>query len=304
MSDVKNMNKFVNEEVKSDSTKRAYELMFERIINGEVESKKNIEDLSEKSDLFNIIKTCCDGSTYSSVFTKFSLLRKYLNYIGNDNINSISKNDLRELVTNGAKESGKLRYISKSELTELISQLENYSDKCIVMLARNGVGIDFEAEDLINIKESDVDLNNKTIKGSKIDDYTNYLVEKTLEEKEYISMGVYDKIIIYNENSEYLFKTRRVKATNDGVNHFRISGFRGRLQKIRQSVGDDRIILRNLILSYIIDEVIKYENANNIDLNQVELRKFLNNEFNITKNIYDVHYMIKELKNNNLKGEK
>ena len=81
---------------------------------------------------------------------------------------------------------------------------------------------------------------------------------KNLREKEYITMGNYEKIIIYNMNSPYLFKTRPTKNTLDGNLPLKVSGFRGRMQKIKE-ITNENITLTNLILSYVVDEIIKYQ---------------------------------------------
>ena len=193
------------------------------------------------NELINMYK----GKTYNSTMVKVGLIRKFFHYIGNNAINIII-DDINNLVSNSFIEQHN-RYISKKDLINLISKLDNASDKCILMLLRNGIGIKHEIEDLINLKIENINLNLKTIFEKRIDDYTMELVEQTMKEKEYIALGVYEKVIIYNSSSEYLFKTRITKATNDGLAPFKPSGFRGRLQRIKSMLDDDeRVVLSNL----------------------------------------------------------
>ena len=123
------------------------------------------------------------------------------------------------------------------------------------------------------------------------------LVQQTIKEKEYVALGVYERIIIYNCNSKYLFKTRVTKGTNDGLAPFKPSGFRGRLQRIKSVLNDDeRVILSNLILSYVVDLVVNYEIENNITMTQIELRKFLIDTIGSCKSIYDIRTMATYIK--------
>ena len=122
-----------------------------------------------------------------------------------------------------------------------------------------------------------------------------YITKLAMNEKEYVTIGNYDKIIIYNMNSEYLFKTRPTKSTLDGMLPLKPSGFRGRMQKIKAELEDDNIILSNLIMSYIVDKVIEYQNEIGKELTQNELKYFLNINFGFTKNAYDVKKMTRQI---------
>ena len=121
-----------------------------------------------------------------------------------------------------------------------------------------------------------------------------YIVKRAVEEKEYVSLGTYEKVIIYNPNSPYLFKTRPTKRTLTGLEPLRTSGFRGRMQKIKSELQDDSIILSNLILSNVVDKVIDYQNELGRELTQSELRYYLKDEFGLTKNLYDIRKMTRQ----------
>ena len=177
----------------------------------------------------------------------------------------------------------------------MVNKLENNTDKAILLLARNGIGIEYEAQDLINLRVKDIDFKHNMIYDKKIDDYTMYITKLAMNEKEYVTIGNYDKIIIYNMNSEYLFKTRPTKSTLDGMLPLKPSGFRGRMQKIKAELEDDNIILSNLIMSYIVDKVIEYQNEIGKELTQNELKYFLNTNFGFTKNAYDVKKMTRQI---------
>lgn len=279
--------------IESESTRKSYETLFGKMRELEKVLNKNIENINTKREFLLLLDYCAKGNTYNSVNVKYSLLKRYYNYIGNKNINLITKYDLNKIIENN-KEYEEKRYISKEELIKKVSKLENYSDKAILLLARNGIGATFEAKDLIELKIKDIDFKNNIIYNKKIDDYTMYIVKRAVEEKEYVSLGTYEKVIIYNPNSPYLFKTRPTKGTLNGLEPLRTSGFRGRMQKIKSELQDDSIILSNLILSNVVDKVIDYQNELGRELTQSELRYYLKDEFGLTKNLYDIRKMTRQ----------
>ena len=278
----------------NESTRKSYENLFFKMRTLEDVLNKNIEEISTKREFLLLLEYCCGKSTYNSIYVKWSLIKRYYEYIGNNNINIITNKDLNKIIRDNKKNSIN-RYIPKEKLIQIVNKLENNTDKAIVLLARNGIGIEHEAQDLINLKIKDIDFKHNMIYNKKIDDYTMYITRLAMDEKEYVAIGNYDKIIIYNMNSEYLFKTRPTKSTLDGTLPLKVSGFRGRLQKIKIELEDDNIILSNLIMSYIIDKVIEYQNEIGKELTQNELKYFLKTNFGFTKNVHDVKKMARQI---------
>ena len=278
----------------NESTRKSYENLFLKMRTLEDVLNKNIEEISTKREFLLLLDYCCKSNSHNSIYVKWSLIKRYYEYIGNDNINIITNKDLNKIIRDSKKNSIN-RYIPKEKLIQIVNKLENNTDKAIILLARNGIGIEHEAQDLINLKIKDIDFKHNMIYNKKIDDYTMYITRLAMDEKEYVAIGNYDKIIIYNMNSEYLFKTRPTKSTLDGTLPLKVSGFRGRLQKIKIELEDDNIILSNLIMSYIIDKVIEYQNEIGKELTQNELKYFLKTNFNFTKNVHDVKKMARQI---------
>ena len=73
---------------------------------------------------------------------------------------------------------------------------------------------------------------------------------------------------------------------------------RGRLQKIKEELNDNTIILSNLTLSHVVDKVIEHQHKIERNVTQSELRDYLKYEFGITKNVYDIRNMTKQKANN------
>ena len=282
---------FLNQ-IKNENTKKSYENLFFKIRKLENALNKNIEDFTEKKEFLLLLEYCCGKSTYNSIYVKWSLIKMYFKYIGNNNIEIINNKDLNKIISNN-KEYEIKRYISKEQLIKEVNKLENYSDRAMILLIRNGIGAEVDAKDLIELKVKDIDFKHNKIYDKKIDDYTMYNVKMAVNEKEYVTMGNYEKIIIYNMNSPYLFKTRPTKNTFDGNLPLKVSGFRGRMQKIKEMTNEN-ITLTNLILSYVVDEVIKYQKKIGKELTQLELREYLK-EINFTKNAYDVKKMTRQI---------
>ena len=283
---------FLNK-IKNENTKKSYENLFFKIRELENVLNKNIEDFTEKKEFLLLLEYCCgDSSTYNSIYVKWSLIKIYFQYIENNNINLISNKDLNNIIKNNEKYEIK-RYISKEQLIKEVNKLENYSDRAMILLIRNGIGAEVDAKDLIELKVKDIDFKHNKIYNKDIDDYTMYNVKMTVNEKEYITMGNYEKIIIYNMNSPYLFKTRPTKNTLDGNLTLKVSGVRGRMQESKE-IANKNITLTKLILRDVVDEVIKYQKKIGKELTQLELREYLK-EINFTKNAYDVKKMTRQI---------
>ena len=280
-------------QIKNENTKKSYESLFLKIRKLENTLNKNIEDFTEKREFLLLLEYCCgDSNTYNSIYVKWSLIKMYFQYINNDNIKAIDNKDLNKIIKNNEKYEIK-RYISKKQLIKEVNKLENYSDRAMILLMRNGIGAEVDARDLIELKVKDIDFKYNKIYNKDIDDYTMYNVKMTIGEREYVAMGSYDKVIVYNMNSPYLFKTRMTKNTLDGMMCYKVSGFRGRMQKIKEMTNEN-ITLTNLILSYVVDGVIKYQNEIGRELSQLELKEYLK-KINFTKNAYDVRKMTRQI---------
>lgn len=280
-------------QVHNENTRKSYENLFLKMRELEKVLNKSVEDFTTKKEFLLLLEYCCgDRGTYNSIYVKWSLIKMYFQYINNDNIKVIDNKDLNKIINNN-KEYEIKRYIPKEQLIKEVNKLENYSDRAMILLMRNGIGADVEARDLIELKVKDIDFKHNKIYDKDIDDYTMYNVKLAMDEKEYVTMGSYDKIIIYNMNSEYLFKTRPTKTTLDGKLPLKTSGMRGRMQKIKEMTNEN-ITLTNLILSYVVDEVIKYQNKIGRELSQLELKEYLK-KINFTKNAYDVRKMTRQI---------
>ena len=186
--------------INNENTYNMYEGLFAKMIELEKVLNKNIEEIETKEEFTLLLNHCIDKGTYNSINSKWSLLKRYYDFIGNKNIKLITKKDLNKIIEIN-KEYEEKRYIYKEDLIKLVSKLENYSDKALLFLARNGIGMKFEAEDLVKLKVKDIDFKRNMIYNKKIDDYTMYLVKRATEEKEYVALGSYEKIIVYNMDS-------------------------------------------------------------------------------------------------------
>lgn len=116
-------------------------------------------------------------------------IKKYLIFIGNRVYRDINKNDLLDI------ENGTLRYIPYEEVIMGVNVFENYLDKAIVLLLRNGL----KGEEIINIKMDDINVEKNEIKleDKKIilDDYTMGIIDKASKERGY-KMYVKEKVIM------------------------------------------------------------------------------------------------------------
>ena len=118
--------------------------------------------------------------------SRLGLLKKYLIYIGNTVYREITKSDLENI------DGSVLRYIPYEEVILGLDVFENYIDKAIVLLLRNGI----RSDEYRLIKHEDIDVKNNAIKLSnrvvRVDDYTMDILVKAMNERGY-KMNIKDK---------------------------------------------------------------------------------------------------------------
>ena len=80
------------------STRKSYENLFLKMRTLEDILNKDIDELSTRKEFLLLLEYCCKGNTYNSIYVKWSLLKRYYEYIGNNNIKVISNKDLNKII--------------------------------------------------------------------------------------------------------------------------------------------------------------------------------------------------------------
>ena len=284
---------FLKEEVKNNNTKKSFVTIFKRIDEFEKTIEKSIDDW-DKDDILDFL--AIEGSMkLNTLSVKWSLLKKYLEYINNNSYLEISKEDLNNL------EHKSLEYISLEEVQESVEPLKNNIDKAIILLLRYGIkGKGFE--ELINLETINIEGNTIRLKNRVVvlDDYTAEIVNKAKNERGYhmhIKEGKKSNFIYYHYNmeSKYLWKNRKNKYNHDGLDAMKETACKDKLSRLYKIVGNEKLDTINMVISYVTDKVIEFENLSGITLTEVQVRDFID-KLGVGANYYAVFNMKSKLR--------
>ena len=243
---------FLREKDMSISTRKSFDTLFRNIEEYEDVIDKVVDEWT-KEDCLDMLASLGIKKA-NTIAVKWSLLKKYLIYIGNTVYREITKSDLENI------DGSVLRYIPYEEVILGLDVFENYIDKAIVLLLRNGI----RSDEYRLIKHEDIDVENNTIKLSnrvvRVDDYTMDILVKAMNERGY-KMNIKDKsnynYYHYNMESPYLIKNRRNKYNDDGRTPMIETSLRDRTNKLLRRVEIDGISSTALVSSYIVDKIIE-----------------------------------------------
>lgn len=281
---------FLREKDMSISTRKSFDTLFRNIEEYEDVIDKAIDEWT-KEDCLDMLASLGIKKA-NTIAVKWSLLKKYLIYIGNTVYREITKSDLENI------DGSVLRYIPYEEVILGLDVFENYIDKAIVLLLRNGI----RSDEYRLIKHEDIDVENNTIKLSnrvvRVDDYTMDILVKAMNERGY-KMNIKDKsnynYYHYNMESPYLIKNRKNKYNDDGRTPMIETSLRDRTNKLLRRVEIDGISSTALVSSYIVDKIIEFENEMGLTLNENQIKGFVENKLKMKCNMYTIYNMKKNM---------
>ena len=282
---------FLREKDMSISTRKSFDTLFRNIEEYEDVIDKAIDEWT-KEDCLDMLASLGIKKA-NTIAVKWSLLKKYLIYIGNTVYREITKSDLENI------DGSVLRYIPYEEVILGLDVFENYIDKAIVLLLRNGI----RSDEYRLIKHEDIDVENNTIKLSnrvvRVDDYTMDILVKAMNERGYKMNIVKDKsnynYYHYNMESPYLIKNRRNKYNDDGRTPMIETSLRDRTNKLLRRIEIDGISSTALVSSYIVDKIIEFENEMGLTLNENQIKGFVENKLKMKCNMYTIYNMKKNM---------
>lgn len=281
---------FLREKDMSISTRKSFDTLFRNIEEYEDVIDKAIDEWT-KEDCLDMLASLGIKKA-NTIAVKWSLLKKYLIYIGNTVYREITKSDLENI------DGSVLRYIPYEEVILGLDVFENYIDKAIVLLLRNGI----RSDEYRLIKHEDIDVENNAIKLSnrviRVDDYTMDILVKAMNERGY-KMNIKDKsnynYYHYNMESPYLIKNRKNKYNDDGRTPMIETSLRDRTNKLLRRVNIDGISSTALVSSYIVDKIIEFENEMGLTLNENQIKGFVENKLKMKCNMYTIYNMKKNM---------
>ena len=282
---------FLKEKDMSVSTRKSFDTLFRNIEEYEDVIDKSIYEWT-KEDCLNMLASLGIKKA-NTIAVKWSLLKKYLVYIGNTVYREVTKDDLENI------DSSVLRYIPYEEVILGLDVFENYIDKAIVLLLRNGI----RSDEYRLIKHEDIDVENNLVKLPNryvsIDDYTMNILVKAMNERGYKMNVIKDKsnynYYHYNMESPYLIKNRKNKYNDDGRTPMIDTSLKDRTNKLLRRVNIDGISSTALVSSYIVDKIIEFENEMGLTLNENQIKGFVENKLKMKCNMYTIYNMKKNI---------
>ena len=282
---------FLREKDMSISTRKSFDTLFRNIEEYEDVIDKSIYEWT-KEDCLNMLASLGIKKA-NTIAVKWSLLKKYLIYIGNTVYREVTKDDLENI------DSSVLRYIPYEEVILGLDVFENYIDKAIVLLLRNGI----RSDEYRLIKHEDIDVENSLIKLPNryvsVDDYTMNILVKAMNERGYKMNVIKDKsnynYYHYNMESPYLIKNRKNKYNDDGRTPMIDTSLKDRTNKLLRRVNIDGISSTALVSSYIVDKIIEFENEMGLTLNENQIKGFVENKLKMKCNMYTIYNMKKNI---------
>ena len=282
---------FLKEKDMSISTRKSFDTLFRNIEEYEDVIDKSIYEWT-KEDCLDMLASLGIKKA-NTIAVKWSLLKKYLIYIGNTVYREVTKDDLENI------DSSVLRYIPYEEVILGLDVFENYIDKAIVLLLRNGI----RSDEYRLIKHEDIDVENNLVKlpnrHVRVDNYTMNILVKAMNERGYKMNIIKDKsnynYYHYNMESPYLIKNRKNKYNDDGRTPMIDTSLKDRTNKLLRRVNIDGISSTALVSSYIVDKIIEFENEMGLTLNENQIKGFVENKLKMKCNMYTIYNMKKNI---------
>lgn len=221
-------NKYL-EDIKIRNEQKTYELYSKLIFKlDEFEDYKGVQAVNMTKLDFMEFLTSLNSSSLSVLYTYKSAINSYLLSatdrqkftIGLMELDKINQDDLLECINEKAES---LQFITEKEYYDIITQdVGNYQDKLVILLLWNKIKGKKNFSDLLNLKTSNVNISNKTIKYKnkviELSDIEIDVVKKAITEQFYVRRTMNKNGVINESVVDYLVGDYLVKATAGSTN--------------------------------------------------------------------------------------
>ncbi|MGL5767610.1 MAG: hypothetical protein ACRCX8_18410 [Sarcina sp.] len=218
--------------------------VYKKLTKWEIVTKKSVKNASREE----LISMCQTGvstianRSYGAMKTRVDAVNYILNWLNND-----IKLSMTDFNTTEILKDKKIRYYTKEEMQDICDLFINAQDKFIVYAMFSGI-LGKGYKDLLELKVTDVDLDNKiiTTPSGKIIGMDDYLLEVTRETIDPVWGMTYYKYMTeetegtttgdykLNECNEYVLKPKPYSKNNDGMDAMKINGIQRRLKKLSE----------------------------------------------------------------------
>lgn len=224
------------ESIKLKNEEKTFEL-YSKLIDklDEFEDYKGIRATNMTKLDFMEFLTSLNSSSLSVLYTYKSAINSYLIFatdkqnftIGLLELDKINQDDLLECINEKAE---LIQFITEKEYYEIITKFDketgesvgNYQDKLVIVLLWNKIKGKKQFSDLLDLKISDVNFQNKTIKNKNkiipLSDIEFDVVEKAIMERRYVRSTMDKKGMINKVYVDYLDGEYLIRATAGSTN--------------------------------------------------------------------------------------
>ena len=299
-------NKYQNERdaflsIQTESSKKAFTTIFNK--SDEIRKKlgKELEEVT-KDDVEVLLKNIFMSKSVNSLCAKVSMIKKYLNTVGNDVLNELTRSDLSSIIEEQNKNDNFI--MNKYIPFEIVKkQMDNSFvsdiDKAIIILLNMGICEDTAFEQIRTLKISDIDLeNNRLFANGKVYYFGKYeknIFARAINEDE-MQYGESTAVVKYNPNCPYLVKPRRDKLNNDGMNAYTKGSVTVRIIRVFNRLGLG-ITAMDIVRNSIVDKIIEHEDKHNIILSKRQMTTFIKT-LGYNSDSYDIYEMKNKLRKN------
>lgn len=218
----------------------------------------------DKEEFENILKEVGSISSYQTNKVKAFYLKNLFSSMGHDfTFNTFNTSEI-------VKDSNE--FFTKEEVLNIIDSLINPQDQLIIY----GLFFGLSIEELINIKEEDVDFKKNIIKLKdrtvEMDEDLKNIILSTLETDVYFKSGDITSTNSYYkfEDSPYILKVKPQKKQGY-ENHFKVAGIRSRIYSINNTFDNINISPKRLMTSGIMHRIHEQILAENLDVSNKTL---------------------------------
>lgn len=136
-----------------------------------------------------------------------------------------------------------MKYLSKEEVLQMVHRLDNAQDKFIIYGIFNGL-ISSSNSDILQIKVSDVDFENKKIRVAnsyvEFDEELEKIIKESITQQHYYKLGEQgrsNESYLLNIDSPYIIKSRPLPSNKNGSESMSVDTLKQRLIRLSSFLG-------------------------------------------------------------------
>lgn len=259
--------------ITNKNTKRAFDIVYRKLLEFSRKNNKRIEDLNSK-DLESFLERYYFGKSETTVANAIVTIKRIFKAIGKkDSVKDLSIVNMRKIV-----DSKKEVFFTPYEMQLMIEELINAQDKALVLLVYLGF-YDEDFETIRHIREKDIhsgyiEINNKKVPINK---YTYDILCEAKEETTYSKYEDDGEFNLRFRNGYLIRASLSPKTTEPYASPIILKKRFTSFQKYLNTQGFTPINVKNSKIIYDITK-LELDVQNGLEMNQVSIKSYLQDE--------------------------